>query len=335
MGWARRSGRIAKEIRILLFGTDTAGRVFSEETRTVTLSRHGAGLISKHKLAPDGTVTLRFLGGSTEAAIRLVGQLGEDARGYVYGVAFVDPKLDFWELTFPPPTKWQVDFEAPLQCISCKTFEIVDQSEVEADAYALSQSILRFCLKCGISTQWRRATFDAFQGNQSAPGRPELPAASPETPSARSSEPDSLSSKTSRAAWGQPVLVQRSSLSGIEIAISDAPPPAPLPPAASAAVARGSNRRRDVRTRVSFTACMRYDGAEEIVECGNISKGGLSFRSRKAYPAGAEIGAAVPFYPGSQPVFVAATIRHVDALPIHNYHYGVMYTPTKKPESKS
>jgi hypothetical protein len=55
MGFVRRSGRIAKEIRILLIGIDTSGCVFAEETQTVTLSRHGTGIISKHKLAADGS----------------------------------------------------------------------------------------------------------------------------------------------------------------------------------------------------------------------------------------------------------------------------------------
>jgi hypothetical protein len=100
----RRSGRIAKEIRIVLMGTDTTGRVFSEETHTVVLSRHGAGILSRHRLAPDETLTMRFLGGAAEAGIRLVGELGQDTRGHTYGVAFLDPDIDFWELKFPPPS---------------------------------------------------------------------------------------------------------------------------------------------------------------------------------------------------------------------------------------
>ena len=43
MGKVRRSGRIAKEIRILLLGMDCNGTVFSEETQTVTLSRARRG----------------------------------------------------------------------------------------------------------------------------------------------------------------------------------------------------------------------------------------------------------------------------------------------------
>lgn len=46
---------------------------------------------------------LRFLGGNSEASIRLVGLVGEDIRAYVHGVASVDSNLDFRELKFPPP----------------------------------------------------------------------------------------------------------------------------------------------------------------------------------------------------------------------------------------
>jgi hypothetical protein len=328
MGFVRRSGRIAKEIRILLIGTDTSGRVFAEETQTVTLSRHGAGVISKHRLATDGILILRFLGGSSEASIRLVGQLGEDIRGYVYGVAFVDSNLDFWELKFPPPPKWRVDFEAPLQCTSCQTQEVVDQSEVEADVYALAEFILRFCSTCGTSTQWRRAT-DGTAGGTAKLKPAKLKPANVERHDRPAASPPKSTSNSSSLSPAQ--LTGHRRLAGIEIAVPEAPPPEPLPPVATATIARTANRRRHVRTRVSFTACIRQDGAEEIVECGNISKGGFSFRSRKAYVAGSTIDAALPYYPGTQPVFVDALIRHALVLPNNNFHYGVMYAATSRP----
>jgi len=68
MGRLRRSGRIAKEIPIVLLGTDTAGKPFSEETKTVVLSRHGAGIVSRYEFAPDELLTLRC--GLRQASIR-------------------------------------------------------------------------------------------------------------------------------------------------------------------------------------------------------------------------------------------------------------------------
>lgn len=58
----RRSGRISREIPIVLLGTDTSGRVFSEQTQTPVLSLHGAGILSRYKFAPHEVLTLRLAG---------------------------------------------------------------------------------------------------------------------------------------------------------------------------------------------------------------------------------------------------------------------------------
>ena len=90
-------------------------------------------------------------------------------------------------------------------------------------------------------------------------------------------------------------------------------------------VAKAANRRRDVRTRVNLSACVRHEESEEVVECANLSKRGFGFRSRKQYPVGAEIEVAVPFYVGTPPAFVRGSVQHVTALPGNSFQYGVMY----------
>jgi hypothetical protein len=69
----RRSGHIAKELPVVLLGTDTSSKVFAEETKTVVLSRHGAGVLSRYRFAPDEILTLRLRGTAKEAEVRLVG----------------------------------------------------------------------------------------------------------------------------------------------------------------------------------------------------------------------------------------------------------------------
>ena len=324
MGKVRRSGRIAKEIRILLLGMDCNGTVFSEETQTVTLSRHGAGIISKHKLSLDGLLIMRFSGGSTETAIRLVGQLGQDARGFVYGVAFVDEEEDFWELKFPPAPGWSVNVDGPMQCESCKQCELVDQSEVEADVFALSESILRYCIYCGTPTVWRRAPDGVVTAKMHAAEDAVEVSATPVNAGAASrfqnSEQNSAQGRKQRVSAGT-----RPRLAGAELLVSDALPELALPPMASAVVAKAANRRKDVRTRVNLSACVRHEKAEEIVECANLSRRGFAFRSRKQYPIGCELEVAVPFYVGTPPSFVIGSVRHVTVLPNENFHYGVMY----------
>jgi len=53
---ARRSGRVKKEIPILLIGSDADGWVFTEETHTVVLSLHGR----KAAMRPTGLRTQRY-----------------------------------------------------------------------------------------------------------------------------------------------------------------------------------------------------------------------------------------------------------------------------------
>jgi hypothetical protein len=104
-------------------------------------------------------------------------------------------------------------------------------------------------------------------------------------------------------------------LTPVQVATPESRPREALPVAATAVVARAANRRRDVRTRVSFTACVRQENSgDDIVECDNISKGGLLFRSRKSYAVGSCISVAVPYSPGAHAIFVVACICHVETI---------------------
>src|SRR6267143_2329381 len=92
----RRSHRIAREIAILLVGSDMEGKVFSEQTKTVLLSRHGAGVVSQYVLSPEQELILRRLDTDKEVEVRVVGQLGSQKNTYTYGMAFLDQTIDFW-----------------------------------------------------------------------------------------------------------------------------------------------------------------------------------------------------------------------------------------------
>src|SRR5215471_20684341 len=96
--FGRRTSRVPKEIAILLIGSDVDGRVFSEETKTVILSQHGAGILSQYKLAPEQEVVLRRLDTQKEAEVRVIGQIGAQDDVYTYGVAFLDPHIDLWNI---------------------------------------------------------------------------------------------------------------------------------------------------------------------------------------------------------------------------------------------
>ena len=86
-------------------------------------------------------------------------------------------------------------------------------------------------------------------------------------------------------------------------------------------------RRNRTRVKARVLACIRRRGfAEEIVVCEDLSKGGLSFRSRNQYGEGSRVEVAVPFTPGSGTIFVPIRIVFSQAIPSAGlYRHGAAY----------
>jgi hypothetical protein len=102
----RRSWRISLAVAILIIGNDEEGTVFSEETHTVVLSLHGAGVVSKHKLVAEQELILRVVGTNREVEVRVVGEIAQQGEMHTYGVSFLDEGLDFWQMEFPVAGAW-------------------------------------------------------------------------------------------------------------------------------------------------------------------------------------------------------------------------------------
>lgn len=118
----RRSGRISRQVPIVLIGNDVKGTAFCEETHTAVLSLHGAGVISP--LVAEQELVLRILGTNREAEIRFVGEIAEKGYLLTYGVAFLNEKLDFWGVEFPPSPGGKERPEIlTLQCGGCKKWK--------------------------------------------------------------------------------------------------------------------------------------------------------------------------------------------------------------------
>jgi len=86
-------------------------------------------------------------------------------------------------------------------------------------------------------------------------------------------------------------------------------------------------RRKRTRVKARVLACIRRRGfEEEVAVCEDLSKGGLSFRSRNQYPEGSRVEVAVPFTPGSSAIFVP--IRIVFSVPLPRaglFKHGAAY----------
>src|SRR5271163_3487304 len=86
-------------------------------------------------------------------------------------------------------------------------------------------------------------------------------------------------------------------------------------------------RRNRTRVKARVLACIRRRGfQEEVAVCEDLSKGGLSFRSRNEYPEGSRLELAVPFTPGSSAIFVPIRIVFSQMIPAARlYRHGAAY----------
>jgi len=173
----RRSGRISKQVAINLFGSDMEGRVFSERTKTVVLSRYGAGIVSSYKLSAEQELVIRSEASHKEIEARVVGQIGSEGDTYIYGIAFLDRATNFWDIDFPDLSDTEkLASKTLLECHSCQSREMADHSDLASDVMAVNDSIMRYCQKCGSSTLWKQAATDSTpSGGPEEQPRPSSP----------------------------------------------------------------------------------------------------------------------------------------------------------------
>jgi hypothetical protein len=379
----RRSGRIPKQLAINLFGSDMDGRVFSERTKTVVLSRYGAGIVSSYKLSAEQELIIRSEASHKEIEARVVGQIGSEGDTYIYGIAFLDRDINFWDIDFPDLSDTEkLASETLLECHSCQSREMADHSDLASDVMAVNDSIMRYCRKCGSSTLWKQAapgsTPSADLEEPLRLGVPPLAesfraAAHPATlereergvsqrqiserqvserqMSERQMSEQQVSDRTNSFAGAALMETEiftgaaelEPTTSGVYSSDRDdsiltggdhgeaAKAEAPSAATSSAGVAvkekDHENRRKHVRTRVNFKACVRRPGlANDVVACEDMSRGGLRFKSNRKYFEKMLIDVAVPYAPGDQAIFVPAQIVFVQELPEQStYRCGVTY----------
>jgi hypothetical protein len=88
-------------------------------------------------------------------------------------------------------------------------------------------------------------------------------------------------------------------------------------------------RRKNRRTAMKPSGCIRFSGVEVVVDCEDVSRGGFRYTSRKEYPEGTRIEAAVPYAKFSTNIFSLACIIYCHKLPDGQFRHGVTYIKTR------
>jgi hypothetical protein len=263
---------LARKVQIEVFGTDLDGYQFIEQTRTLTITRDGATIPLANKLAPESELIVRNPKSNQEAVARVVDLVRDEVYVRVYGIAFVDPSVNLWQVELPEIRSKE---SMLMQCSRCHLVEDVLLSEIETEVFEAKQSLTRQCKCSDSSTIWKQADGSA---------------------AARMAEAREANDRKQKS----PAIVQ------------------------TVAPVR-SERRKQKRTAMKTTACIRCYGGEEVVECEDVSRGGFRFKSREAYPTGSPIQAAILYTKSSGDLFVAARIVYKQKLDNGSYSHGVAF----------
>jgi hypothetical protein len=252
----RQSDRVNLRMQVEASWFGNSGIAFKQAAETLLVSRNGGVIRLQEKLFAGQELTLnRKADGDQSKSVRarIVAEIDCEPEGFIYAIAILDPRVDFWDIDFPAPHKSEEALARMLmECSFCQRREVVYLNEMEVKSFEIRKCAARFCKHCDAPSIWIEA--------QSSANDEALP---------------------SRSAVEERVLPRR-------------------------------NRTR-VKARV--LACIRRRGfQEEVAVCEDLSKGGLSFRSRNHYPEGTRLEVAVPYTPGAGAIFVP--IRIVFSQPI-------------------
>jgi PilZ domain len=268
----RQSDRVSLRIPVEVTWFTQQGIPGTEIAHTVLVGRNGGVLRMTSKLpaGQDMTLTRQRDGEDWKVTrARVVAEIDLDPPGFLYAIAILDPKGDFWDIDFPPAYRAEDALARMLmECSFCKRREVVYLDELQVKSFEVRKCIARICPQCETPSIWGQVQPEA---------KAEPPVITPE----------------------------------------DRVPP----------------RRKRPRVKARVLACIRRKGfQEEIAVCEDLSKGGISFRSRNQYPVGTRLEVAVPFTPGGPAIFVAIRVVSSNAIPSAGlYRHGAAYITVPVP----
>jgi hypothetical protein len=265
----RQSDRVSLRMQVDASWYGSNGALKNQSAQTLLVSRNGGVIRLQEKLFPGQELTLhRTLEGDQSKTVRakIVAEIDREPDGFIYAIATLEPRMDFWDIEFPAPHKAEEAIARLLmECSFCQKREVVYLNEMELKSFEIRKCVARLCKLCDSPSIWIEAHSE--------------------------------------------------------------PKPDGVLPSRTEVEERVIPRRNRTRVKARVLACIRRRGfQEEVAVCEDLSKGGISFRSRNQYPEGSRLEVAVPYTPGAGAIFVP--IRIVFSQPISSaglFRHGAAY----------
>jgi hypothetical protein len=265
----RQSDRVSLQMQVdAAWSANGHGAETRQAAKTLMVSRNGGVICLPDKLFPGQELTLyrKLEGDQTKMSrARIVAEIDREADGFIYAVAILDPRADFWDIDFPAPHKAQEALARLLmECSFCQCREVVYLNEMELKSFEIRTCVARLCRRCDSPSIWVEAQSELV---------------------------------TDEAVAARNAIEERV-----------------IP------------RRNRTRIKARVLACIRRRGfQEEVALCEDLSKGGISFRSRNQYSEGSRLEVAVPYTPGAGAIFVPIRIVFSQPIAAGLFRHGAAY----------
>lgn len=160
-GRHRRSPRLALELPIRVFGSDSEGAEFVEDSRTLAVSQHGAKIRLSHQLTPDHEIRIVCLETNEEAVFRVVAKASAAAPSHMlWGIECLNPAHDIWGVNAPPlGPEDQRSVRVMLECPDCRTRELFFVDESRLESIRDFGGVVRDCKACGSTGIWKQVPY--------------------------------------------------------------------------------------------------------------------------------------------------------------------------------
>ena len=127
--------------------------------QTLLVNHRGATIVLQQKLDTAEEISICRVGQGRDALARVVGLIGQESDGHVYGIALSDPTATPWDVElaqFP-----QVDLpeaEYYLECAACLTPAHIFLDSIQVKVFEARHLITLLCRECNKWTVWGLAS---------------------------------------------------------------------------------------------------------------------------------------------------------------------------------
>jgi hypothetical protein len=157
----RQSDRITLQLQVEASWCDAGGTVVKQPAQTLLVSRNGGVVRMQEKFFPGQEIILtRKLEGDQAKAVRakIMAEIDHEPEGYIYAIAILETRADFWDIDFPSPHKAQeVLARLLMECSFCERREVVYLNEMELKSFEIRKCVARVCKHCDAPSIWVEA----------------------------------------------------------------------------------------------------------------------------------------------------------------------------------